>query len=296
MRVFEGAGDEAGLSQACHVLGVVHSRLGELGKMEVVARRGLAHAERSGNAREELGARWSVSMALVAGATPVRACIRSCRELVQWRGTENPGVLADLAVLRSMLGEVDEGRGLIARARRLLVERTRARRPLGAVARRAAEVEIMAGDLAAGERELRVALELGSDMGERDQISQIAASLSRVLSVRGAAEEAARLASVSADHAPAQSVVAQALWRAATARVLANRKDSQEAERLAREAIQLLPLEMLNLGAELRVDLAEVLLATGQRDAARKAISEAIYLYGRKGNRAAATQARSLAT
>lgn len=295
LMVFEGAGDEAGLSQACHVLGLVHLRLGELPEMEEVARRGLAHAERSGIAREELGARWSVSTALVAGATPVQACIRSCRELVRWRRTENPGVLADLAVLRSMLGEVDEGRELITRARRLLVERTRARRPLGGVARRAADVEIAGGDLAAGERELRVALELGRDMGERDQVSQIAASLSRILSVRGATEEAARFASISADHAPAESVTAQALWRAATARALANREDSQKAERLAREAIQLLPLEMLNLGAELRVDLAEVLLACGQRDAALKAISEAIDLYGQKGNLAAAIQARSLA-
>ena len=153
-RVFEGAGDEAGLSQACHVLGLVHLRLGELPEMEEIARRGLAHAERSGIAREELGARWAVSMALLAGATPVKACIRSCQELVGWRGTENPGVLADLAALRSMLGEFDEARELIDRARRMLTERMRARRPLGAVARRAAEVEIIAGDFAAGEREL----------------------------------------------------------------------------------------------------------------------------------------------
>jgi tetratricopeptide (TPR) repeat protein len=234
-------------------------------------------------------------MALVAGATPVKACIRSCLELVRWRGTENPGVLADLAVLRSMLGEVDEARQLIVQARRLLVERTRARRPLGAVARRAAEVEIVAGDLHAGEGELRAALEMARDMGERDQISQIAASLSRTLSVRGATEEAADLASLSADRAPAESVAAQALWRAARARVLASRGDYQEAERMAREAIQLVPLEMLNLGAELRMDLAEVLRASGQRDAALKAISEAIDLYGRKGNLAAAIQARSLA-
>jgi hypothetical protein len=52
---------------------------------------------------------------------------------------------------------------------------------------------------------------------------------------------------------------------------------------------------MLNLGAELRVNLSEILQATGQRDAALKAISEAIDLFGRKGNLAAAIQARSLA-
>jgi DNA-binding SARP family transcriptional activator/class 3 adenylate cyclase/tetratricopeptide (TPR) repeat protein len=295
LKVFEADGNEAGLSHACHVLGLVHQRLGELSEMEQVARRGLAHAERSGNAREELGARWTVSMALVAGATPVKSCIRTCRELVRWRGTENPGVLADLAVLQSMLGEVDEARQLIIRARRLLVERTRARRPLGAVARRAAEVEIIAGDLAAGERELSTAIELGREMGERDQVSQIAASLSRILSAQGATEKAAKFASLSEDDAPAESVTAQALWRAATARALAHRDDSQRAERLAREAIQLLPLEMLNLGADIRLDLAEVLLASGQRDAATKAINEAIDLYGRKGNLAAVIHARSLA-
>lgn len=297
MAAYEGDGDEAGLAQACHVLGLIHLRLGELRDMEEVARRGLAHAERSGNAREELGARWSVSMAIVAGTTPVEVGIRSCEDLMRWRGTENPGVLADLAGLRSMLGEFDQARELITRARRLLVERTRARRPLGAVARRAAEVEIIAGDLAAGERELRGALELGSDMGERDQVSQIAARLSHILSVRGDTEKAASYASLSAGHAPAQSVAAQALWRAATARVLANGEDSQEAERLAREAIQQLPapVEMLNLAADLRVNLAEVLLATGKRDEALTAISEAIDLYGRKGNLAAAAQARSLA-
>jgi hypothetical protein len=56
----------------------------------------------------------------------------------------------------------------------------------------------------------------------------------------------------------------------------------------------MLPTEMLNLGAELRVNLADVLLATGERDAALKAISEAIDLYRRKRNRAAAIHARSV--
>ena len=154
---------------------------------------------------------------------------------------------------------------------------------------------IVAGDFAAGERELRNALELGHEMGERDQVSQIAGSLSLFLSVRGATEEAARLASVSADQAPAESVAAQALWRAATARVLANHDDARGAEGMAREAIALLPVEMLNLAAELRVNLFDILRATGQRDAAQNTIGMAIDLYERKGNIAAGSQARSRA-
>ena len=124
---------------------------------------------------------------------------------MRWRGTEHPGVLSDLARLHATLGEFDQARELISRARRLLVERTRARRPLGLVTRWSAEVEIMARDLAAGERELRAALELALDMGERDQVSQIGADLSRVLSRQGNADEAGRVAALSIDHAPARA-------------------------------------------------------------------------------------------
>jgi DNA-binding SARP family transcriptional activator/tetratricopeptide (TPR) repeat protein len=290
---FESAGDQAGMAQALFLLGMVHMRLGELSAMEQVARRGLACANSSGSAREELGARWAVAMALEAGSTPVPECISSFEELVRWRGTEHPGVLADLARLRAMLGEFDEARELIAGARRLLAEQTRARRPLGLVSRRAAEVEIMAGDLAAGERALRAALELNLAMGERDMVSQISASLSRLLSIRGDSEEAARFASISMDHAPAEGVSAQALWRAAMARVLASRQDSREPERLARQAIDLVPAEMLNLAADLQVELAEILLATGPVQALH-VVGVAAELYQRKGNLIGQMQARAL--
>lgn len=294
LKVFEGAGDEAGLSQACHVLGLVHLRLGELRDLEEVARRGLAHAERSGNAREELGARWSLSTSSRARRPSRRAFARvgsSC----DGAGQKTPGSWP----IWPRCGRCSASS----------TKRASSSTAPGACSRSGcghgglwgqshggpAEVEIVAGDFAAGERELRNALELGHEMGERDQVSQIAGSLSLFLSVRGATEEAARLASVSADQAPAESVAAQALWRAATARVLANHDDARGAEGMAREAIALLPVEMLNLAAELRVNLFDILRATGQRDAAQNTIGMAIDLYERKGNIAAGSQARSRA-
>ncbi|MGH2368336.1 MAG: ATP-binding protein, partial [Chloroflexota bacterium] len=248
LEVFGESGDEAGLSQACYILGLVHMQLGEVREMQQTARRGLAHADRSGEPREEVQARVNVAVALSLGETPVPDCLRACEEIAPWRGMEHPMVLCELAGLRAMLGDFHEARELIARARRLLVERIRGRRPLTFVSGRAsASVELLAGDLAAAERELRVALPMALEMREREWVSQFAASLSRVLSIQGAGE-AERFSALSFEAAPAENVPAQALWRSAQARVLVKRGDHREAERLAREAVQLVPRAMLNLG------------------------------------------------
>ncbi|HKH15570.1 MAG TPA: BTAD domain-containing putative transcriptional regulator, partial [Solirubrobacterales bacterium] len=175
LEVFAEAGNEAGLSQASYVLGLAHMQLGEIREMEKIARRGLAHADRSGEPREEAQARVNVALALSLGETPVSECLRACEGLVPWRGMEHPLVLCELAGLRAMRGEFDEARELIARARRLLVERIHARRPLMFATRSSASVEILAGDLAAGERELRRALRMALEMREREWVSQFAA-------------------------------------------------------------------------------------------------------------------------
>jgi ATP/maltotriose-dependent transcriptional regulator MalT len=162
--------------------------------------------------------------------------------------------------------------------------------------RRAAEVEILADDLQSAERALREALEVNAGMEERDPVSQIAAVLSRILTIRGNTGEAARFAKLSKDHAPSESVAAQALWRSALARVLASRVEPREAEALAREAVELAPAEMLNLRADLAVDLAEILVATGQQDQAQTLLRGAGDLYKRKGNEVGERRAQEFVT
>jgi DNA-binding SARP family transcriptional activator/tetratricopeptide (TPR) repeat protein len=292
----EQAGDQAGMAQALFLLALVHQRLGELRLMEKVARRGIACADRSGSAREEMGARLVLALALEAGPTPVPECIPMLEELVRWRQTEHPSLLSTLAHLQAMLGRFNEAQELIDRARRLLVEQTRARRPLGLLSQQHAEVEILAGDLPAAERHLRAGLDLNLDMKEREPITQISASLSRILSLRGDHEEAARLAFLSRDNAPAESVAAQALWRTAMARVAATRRNPRDAVRLAGEAVDLIPPSMINLGAGLRLDLAEILLATGRDESARSVTDDAAKLYERKGNLVGGVRAGRLRT
>ena len=293
LEVFSTSGDHARAAQACYVLAIVQEREGAIHEMEEVSRLGLAHADRSGRMREEVGPRWNLALAVRAGETPLREAVRTCEEIIDRRGMFHPGVLCELATLRAMEGEFDQARTMIARARRDMVERWRFRRPLMWAARSSAAVETLAGDLEGSERELRAALQLALRFREREPVARIAAGLSRVLSMQDRSSEADGFATMSVDYAPAEGAAAQALWRAAKARVMVSRDDHVEAERLAREAVGLAPAEMLNLRADLLVDLAEVLLRARQPAKVESVIAEAIELYERKGNLVSAARARS---
>ena len=283
--------DPVGMSEACYVLASVHLRAGRMGELEETAGQILAYARRSGDMREVMGDPWFILFALVLGPTPVPEAIRGCEEVLWVGATQHPGALFQLAVLRAMLGEFDEARQLVADSRRVVVEQLRVRRSLAFVAQRTAEVEVMAGDLPAAERELRTALDIALDIGERDQASQAAAELSRVLAAQGNVEEAATFAALSKEQAPAESVIAQAQWRAATARIVEHR----EAKQLLRDAIALVPHDMLSFRADLYGELAEILATAGQPEGALAAAHEAAECYERKGNLVGARRAHRLA-
>jgi hypothetical protein len=294
LEAFVTASDYARAAQACYVLGTIHEREGATRELEAVSRRGIAYARRSGRLREEAGPLWNAAIAVRAGPTPVPEAIRRCEELARWRDMLHPGVLCELAHLRAMAGDFDEGRELISRARRLMVERMRIRRPLMWAARSSAAVELLIGDSASAERDLRAGLEMALDFDERDVVSKIAARLSRSLFTRGETQEAGRFVTMSFDYAPAESLTAQALWRVAKAGA-ASRDDLREAERLARGAVRLAPAEMPNLRADLLLELAEILRTGGDAKGAMPLTTAAIGFYERKGNVVSAVRARSLA-
>jgi DNA-binding SARP family transcriptional activator len=291
---FARIGDEQGLAQVCRVLFHVHLRRGEITEVEKYAYQEIDHGRLSGSPREELAGPLLLAIALELGPRPVGECIARCEEVIHWRDTLNPGVVSTLGYLSAMGGDSEEGRRLSKMAQEILRERVRARRPLGQVLRRAGDVELLAGDLAAGEAKLRGALELNLEMGERDMISQIAATLSRLASVRGEIDEGERLAEMSRRQAPAESVASQASWRGATARTLAIRNNRQGAKQLALQALELAPVEMPNLRAETLIDLGSVFLNAGLRDRASEVIDEAVTLYEQKGNVVGAAQASSI--
>ena len=291
LEFFTSSGDDVGASNACYVLLLVYLRRGDLVEMERVARLGHVHAVRSGSTREEAASRWMVALALVMGTATVGDAIAECEGLLPWAGSEHPGVLCELAHLRAMRGDFRIAHDLISRARRLAIERFHARRPLMFAASSSAEVELLGGDTASAEVELRLALQMASEMNEREVASGCAARLARLLSVAGRGDEADGFATMSADLAPSEHRPAQALVRAARAAVLTLEHDYSAASGLLRQAIQLAPAEMLNLRADLLIDLASVARHAGSVAEAAANQRAATAMYERKGNLAAMASA-----
>jgi DNA-binding SARP family transcriptional activator/tetratricopeptide (TPR) repeat protein len=289
LHVFREPADEPGLALAYYVRAYVHFRAAEMHEMEHAARQALAHADRSARLREAMAARILVAWAVAGGPTPVPEAIRACEQLVEVADREHPVVLCSLATQRAMLGKIDDARGLLERARELVLERMRGRSPMMVLALDHASVELSAGDVVAAERQLEVALELARAGRLRDIIAQTAARFSLVVVQRDPARAEA-LAALSRDNAPAEGIAAQALARAATARVTASRALRGAAD-LATEAVRLVPTEMPNLRADLLVELADILRASGDATGATRAIGEAIGLYEQKGSLVGAARA-----
>lgn len=148
-------------------------------------------------------------------------------------------------------------------------------------------------DWASAERELRSTLEQLGAIEDRGMRQLVAGRLARALVATGQLEEADGLAKSAAQAGDVDDFTAQIAWRQALALVHAQRGRSAAARRVAREAIERAARsDWLNLHAETLEDLAAVETATGRASAASSALEEALALYERKGNLAAASRAR----
>jgi tetratricopeptide (TPR) repeat protein len=213
---------------------------------------------------------------------------------VQGRRDAEAGVLEALASLEAMCGRFDEARELHVRSSRTYAE-------LGQKARLArltavgTRIELLAGDRAAAERELRAAYELYETRGERASVGAVAAALARLSSEAGREDEAESLARVAEEAAARGDVTTQVRRRAALAKVLARRGELGEAETLAREAVALTEgTQFPDWKADTLLDAAEVLRAAGRPEEANAAARDALRLYEAKGNLVSAEGVRAL--
>jgi tetratricopeptide (TPR) repeat protein len=158
-----------------------------------------------------------------------------------------------------------------------------------------ADVELLARDAEAAERDLRVGYEALERMGERGLLSAVAAQLGRALCAQERYNEAERFAQVSQELARSDDVAAQMLWRTTRAKVLARRQLLEEAESLARQAREITEkTDALNSRGLSLTTLAEVLLLAGREEEAAPLLGQALKLFERKGNVVAATSAREM--
>ena len=156
-------------------------------------------------------------------------------------------------------------------------------------------VEVLAGQPAAAEPELRKGADRLREIGESSWFSTVAGILAEALYRQGRDEEAEEFARASEEAAGIDDAYAQGLLRSIRARVLSRRGEAERAVELARDAVAILePTDFLFLQGFTRLALGQVLLETDRMDEARTALEEAARICEVKGFTVGVLEARAL--
>jgi tetratricopeptide (TPR) repeat protein len=290
---FEELGDELGLAKAWHLSADVQPTWATTTE---ALEQALVHARSAGDRREEADIIWWLGVSMHHGPTPTQEAIGRCEELLaQVRGdrTVEAGMLGMLAGLYAMRGRFEDAREFFARGIVILEElgiklRMATRRTISG------EIELLADDPAAAERELRWGYERLLEMGERGDLPAIAAQLAEALYRQRRFDEAERFTAIS-ENAFAGAGSAGVRSRAVRAKLLASRGEFERAEVLAREAVALAENDdRLAVRGDAVMDLAETLRMAGRSGDAVAAARDALRLYEAKGNDVSAGKARAL--
>ncbi len=290
----EAAGDDRGLARAWVLVGNLHWDHARYGEADDALARSIEHARRAGTTREEFDAFGRYTGTGTYGPAPAEEIERRCDELLErsaGTGYEAPALRA-LAWVRAMQGRFDEARKLVQRSRAIF-EDFGLRLRSSFVSETAGEIEMLAGDAVAAEREFRTGLEAAVDMGEQSFESTMAAALAHALIEQGRLDDAEEMVSASELAGAEDDVTTQVLGRSAKARIHAGRGRYLEAEQLARDAVALSETtDDLNMRGDTLVDLAAILLAAADLDGAMEAFDAALTLYESKGNEVSAASTR----
>ncbi len=293
----EAAGDDLGLAKAWRRIADVHWMGSQWREQEEALERALPYAEKAGDSRETGSILMRLAMALYWGPTPAPEAIERAEQALG-RAQGNPAVesafLVSLAGLQAMSDRFDEARGLLERGEGIAEE-------LGFMLWFAgfslvsADVELLAGDPAAGERRLRHGFDVLKEMGERGVLSWVASRLARTVYVQGRYDEAEKLAKTSEQLGGRGDAASRIESRSIRAKVLAHRGSFDEAESLAREAVQLAG-QTDDIGSQATAirDLAEVLDLAGRTNEVTSLLLRARTLFEQKGNVVAARAASDL--
>src|SRR3954453_18485624 len=283
--VFEPARDDAGLATAYRMLAWAHGTEGRYGDAAEAARRAIEHADAAGDTRQNLRASTLYALSALHGPTPVSEATERCRQIVEDVAGDRRAeglVTIVLGWLEAMRGDFKTARELSGRGRAILDD-------LGtnvlAASTVSSEIELLAGDPAAAERDLRPDFEALTGLGGRHLRSTVAGDLAQAVYAQGRHDEALYLAVIAEELAAEDDVISQVFWRSVRAKVLARRGGAEEALTLAEQAVDLIrgtdsPVTL----ARTLVDLAEVQSLADRFKHAHNALTEAAALLERKEN------------
>jgi ATP/maltotriose-dependent transcriptional regulator MalT len=230
-------------------------------------------------------------IALFLGPEPAPEAARRSERL----RTETPDpliqamILVVEAALIAMQGDITTGEALNRQARTIMAEHDEW---IWIVSFWWSFIEMWQSKPDAAERELRPGYEALKKIGSKSHFSSFAHLLASALYEQGRYDEAEQLTRECENAARPNDVHSYIGWRSIRAKILARHGLPDQAEQLAREAITYAATTDFHPAhADALVDLAEVHTIAANPDAARTTLTEAIRLYGKKGNTIAAKRA-----
>jgi ATP/maltotriose-dependent transcriptional regulator MalT len=253
------------------------------------------HAQRAGDQRLVARGASGYASTAVFGSQPVGTVIVECERLltlVHGDRKAEAWIAQELAQLHAMQGHFE-------RARELYRQGQQALRELGpsvsamTTSIRSSRVEVLAGDLATAEAELRRDAADLETIGETYYRSTVTITLARVVLAQGRIEEADEYCRITEGLADPDDVDSQILLRSTRARILARRSSDAKAVQLVGEAVaKSAETADLLLRADVLVDQSDVLRDLGRHDASRAPLLEALTLYEQKGDEISAGRVR----
>jgi tetratricopeptide (TPR) repeat protein len=294
--VFERIGDDAGVARSLRHMAAAYWGRCRVEPGEPLLERAFEHAQRAADERELSEIRQALIWCAAVGPLPVARAIARCEELIADSGRDplTDAVAANaLSLLNAMGGRFSEARELSARSREIL-EDLGLTLMLPTLDGWTGQAELLAGDPGAAERLWRRAYQALEGLGEKGNLSTIAAYLAEAVFQQGRFDEAEELTAASESMTFPDDVTSQISWRTVRAKVAARKGSLDVAETLAADAVARgAATDWIHLRGGALEALAEVQLAKGQTDAAAAPAGEALALYEAKGSVAAAALLRS---
>ena len=297
---FEHLGDDQALARALWALANCHDRRGRHAARRAALERALPHARRAGDEELEADILQHLWWATTAGADAVETAQPYLDELGRLAGTtgsprRQADLLAPLAYLRALKGDIGEARALVDRMSALLEDAG----PVVTirVTRFRGLLELLAGDPSAAERMTRSAHERATALEWREGVMDSAMTLAAALDAQGRHDEAEQVARTAELNIADDDVYAQTTWSRIHAKSLAHHGAFDEALVLVEDArTRAEQTDDLRWQAGTLLDVAEVLRLAGRDAEATAAVECALHLFERKGDDASAATARRLLT
>jgi ATP/maltotriose-dependent transcriptional regulator MalT len=281
-----GEGEGATLARAFRLLAWVDGKALRYGAASMALGQAVEHARAVGDVRQERRASTAYALISAYGPTPVDEALERCAEVserVTGDRQAEAAVLCVAAHLEAMRGAFDLSRALCLQARQIF-EELGLRVEAASMVLESSRVELLAGNPAEAERELRRGFIVLEELRERYLLSSLSGLLARALWTQGRPDEAEDMSALAEEISDADDIDAQVHWRCVQAKILASRGEGDEAEALVRAAVDLLePTDAVVLQIEALSDLGEVLTILG-RDGAASAFEQARQLAAAKGS------------